>query len=138
MKLESSFAPKLYLSGQGDKLVIKSRTASLKEAIVSINNKGVGDQGMISLSDASQVISFKATAKSGHPQHRNSSKNVEFKDITIGKDGKSLIIEAQGSEPAVELNVIRLASGNWRTAVPIERPVLTFKAREASPSSSGN
>lgn len=124
----------LYLSMVGEQLTIKGRASNRQGATVTVNGKTVGDQGYISLSDLSQIVSFRAEAVSGAILNiETRRKDVEFKDVTIGKDSKTLVFEAQGAEPATEANVTRLRNGNWRTVLPIERPVIYLQGEGGIP-----
>lgn len=124
----------LYLSTKEGKLIIKSRSANEKKAVVTINGKAVGEQGLIFLNDRSQNISFRAEAVSGATLDvETRRKDVEFMDVTIGKDPQTLVFEARGAEPVTESTVTRLTNGNWRSVLPLERPVLYLQGEGGIP-----
>jgi hypothetical protein len=124
----------LYLSMIKGQVAIKGRASNRNEATVTVNGKKVTDQGSIFLNDVTQIISFRAEAVSGATLNiETRRKNVEFRDVTIGKDSKTLVFEAQGADPVTETNVVRLRNGNWRTTLPIERPVIYLQGEGGIP-----
>ena len=124
----------LYFFSEPQGYSIKSRPTNIREASVSINARPVGDQGMVFLNDVSESISFRATVISGATLTiETRKKDVEFKNVFLGDDQKSIVFEAHGTEPVLEKDTERLTNGNWRTSLPIDRPVVYLQGQGEIP-----
>jgi hypothetical protein len=114
----------LYVSSEENKLNIKERKSSQREAVVIINGKEVGDQGIIFLNDKNENINFKAQSESGALlEIVTRLKPIDFKDVVITDDKKSLKFKASGSYPVKEEGVKKLGDDLWEITLPVDFPV---------------
>lgn len=114
----------LYFSSKDGKPAIKMRSGNKKKAQILINNAKVGEQGIIFLNDLTESINFKGQSESGaRLEIETRLKPVDFKDVIISDDGKSLLLTAHGSLPVSDKNVKKLEDNKWQIALPVEFPV---------------
>ncbi len=118
----------LYLTSQGNQLVIKQRSASTKEPLIEINGKVVGNQGMIYLNDGTENVSFKSQLQTGaFLEIETRMKSVDFKDVVASPDNKRIILTASGAEPVDEKKVKKLSDSDWQVDLPRSRPLIYLK-----------
>ncbi len=118
----------VFLSLQDGKLGVRSRSQTKRASFAEINGKSVGNQGIIFLNDEQENIGFRALTQSGAIlEIETRMKPVDFKDVVLSEDGKSLILTASGAEPVAEEKVKRIANDSWQIQVNAERPILYLK-----------
>ncbi|MFS4461254.1 hypothetical protein [Bdellovibrio sp. HCB2-146] len=118
----------LYLTAQGDQMVIKPRSASKKTALVEINGKVVGNQGMIYLNDSTENVSFKTQTQTGSFLEIDTRmKAVDFKDAVLSPDEKRVILTASGAEPVDESKVKKISETDWQVDLSRGRPLIYLK-----------
>ncbi len=118
----------LYLKRNAKSFQILYRESSRKESFVEINGKAANPQGVIILNDLSENLSMRAILQSGANLEIDTHiKDVEFNDVFMTDDEKSLVIRAKGAEPVSSENLRRKSSEEWETTLPIERPYLYIK-----------
>lgn len=118
----------VFLANQQGKLSVKSRAQGKREAFVEINGKSVGTQGIIFLNDETENIGFRAGTPSGAVlEVETRMKPVDFKDVVLSDDKKSLILTASGAEPVNEDAVKKLSEDDWQFQVDAQRPILYLK-----------
>lgn len=118
----------LYLTTAGDQLTVKPRSASKRTALVEINGKVVGGQGMIYLNDSSENVSFKTQLQTGaFLEIETRMKNVDFKDAVLAPDEKRVILTASGAEPVDETKVRKLSANEWQIDLNRSRPLIYLK-----------
>ncbi|MBC7371469.1 MAG: hypothetical protein H7326_07890 [Bdellovibrionaceae bacterium] len=123
----------LYLGAQ-PKLAIRSRAQGRRQAFVEINGKSVGNQGIIFLNDEKENIGFRAMTQSGAIlEVETRMKPVDFKDVVLSEDKKSLILTASGAEPVNEDRVKRISDEEWQYEVDAQRPILYLKGEGEIP-----
>jgi hypothetical protein len=119
----------LYLSTKSGTAQIKPRTTSKKAAFVEINNKPVGNQGLIYLNKKSEPVAFRARTQSGAfleiETHRN---EFDFKDVVQANKNENFLLTASGNDPIAGEKVTRLSSGDWQIELEKERPQVYLKA----------
>ncbi|MBL7557147.1 MAG: hypothetical protein JNM24_15080 [Bdellovibrionaceae bacterium] len=124
----------LYLSSKDGKPTIKMRSENKKRAQILINNAEVGEQGIIFLNDISESINFIGQSESGAKlEIETRLRPVDFKDIIISDDGKSLSLTSQGSRPVSEKNVTNLTNSMWQIKLPADFPVFYIQGEGGIP-----
>lgn len=118
----------LYLTTAGDQLTVKPRSASKRAALVEINGKAVGNQGMIYLNDISENVSFKTQMQTGaFLEIETRMKTVDFKDAVLSADEKRVILTASGAEPVDDSKVKKLSNDEWQIDLSRSRPLIYLK-----------
>lgn len=124
----------VYLATKDDRLTVRSRSLGKRAPFVEINGKNVGNQGIIFLNDESENIGFRAATQSGAIlEVETRMKSVDFKDVVLSEDKKSLILTASGTEPVNEDLVKRLNEDEWQIRLDVERPILYLKGEGGIP-----
>lgn len=124
----------LYLSSKDGKPTIKMRSENKKRAQILVNNAEVGEQGIIFLNDISESINFIGQSESGAKlEIETRLRPVDFKDIIISDDGKSLSLTSQGSRPVSEKNVTNLTDSMWQIKLPADFPVFYIQGEGSIP-----
>lgn len=102
---------------------LHARAAAKKEALVEINGKKATKQGLIYLNEASEDLSLLGRTESGASLEVITRKReIEFYDVTLSSDGRSLLIRARGAQPARTKGVRRLDGENYEVSLPKGRP----------------
>lgn len=118
----------LYLTSAADTLTIKPRSMSKRAAMVEINGKVVGNQGMIYLNDISENVSFKTQLQTGaFLEIETRMKSVDFKDVVSSPDDKRVILTASGAEPVDSDKVKKISDTEWQIDVSRSRPQIYLK-----------
>lgn len=124
----------LYLSSKDGKPTIKMRSENKKRAQILVNNAKVGEQGIVFLNDISESINFIGQSESGAKlEIETRLRPVDFKDIIISDDGKSLSLTSQGSRPVSEKNVTTLTNSMWQIKLPADFPVFYIQGEGGIP-----
>tara|TARA_B110001454_G_scaffold219202_1_gene251939 strand:+ start:16829 stop:18559 length:1731 start_codon:yes stop_codon:yes gene_type:complete len=124
----------LYLSSKDGNPTIKMRSENKKKAQILVNNADVGEQGIIFLNDSTESINFLGQSESGarleiETRHRP----VDFKDIIISDDGKSLTLTGLGSRPVSDKDVTMLNDSLWQIKLPADFPVFYIQGEGGIP-----
>lgn len=118
----------LYLTSQADVLTIKPRSTSKRAAMVEINGKVVGNQGMIYLNDISENVSFKTQLQTGaFLEIETRMKSVDFKDVVSSPDDKRVTLTASGAEPVDAAKVKKISDSEWQIDISRSRPQIYLK-----------
>jgi hypothetical protein len=118
----------LFLSTQQGMLAVRARSQGKRTAFVEINGKSVGNQGIIFLNDETENIGFRAMTQSGAIlEVETRMKPVDFKDVVLSPDQKSLILTASGAEPVNEDKVKKISDEEWQYQIDAQRPILYLK-----------
>lgn len=117
-----------FLNQTSNGLIVQKHDALQKESFVEINGKVVDPQGLIFLSEVTDNISLRVLLESGSrievDTHR---REVKFKDFTLAEDEKSIIVKAEGAQPANRIQVLSEESDSWRAKINLDRPILYLK-----------
>ena len=109
-------------------MTIKPRSMSKRTAMVEINGKVVGNQGMIYLNDISENVSFKTQLQTGaFLEIETRMKSVDFKDAVLSPDEKRVILTASGAEPVDETKVKKISDTDWQIDISRARPQIYLK-----------
>lgn len=124
----------LYFSSKDGKPSIKMRSENKKKAQILVNNAEVGEQGIIFLNDVTESINFKGQSESGAKlEIETRLKPVDFKDVVISDDGKSLLLTGFGSFPVSDKGVTRLSDSLWQIKLPTDFPVFYIQGEGGIP-----
>lgn len=124
----------LYVSSDDNKLTIKLRKSSQREAVVIINGKEAGDQGIIFLNDKNENINFKAQSESGALLEITTKlKPIDFKDVVISDDQKTIKFKGVGGFPVKDEGVKKLSDTTWLISLPTEFPVFYVQGEGGMP-----
>lgn len=124
----------LYLSSKDGKPTIKIRSENKKKAQILVNNAEVGEQGVIFLNDITESINFIGQSESGAKlEIETRLRPVDFKDIVISDDGKSLILTVMGSRPVSTKDVTILSDSLWQIKLPADFPVFYIQGEGSIP-----
>lgn len=124
----------LYVSSDDNKLTIKLRKSSQREAVVMINGKEAGDQGIIFLNDKNENINFKAQSESGALlEIITRLKPIDFKDVVISDDQKTIKFKGVGGFPVKEEGVKKISDTSWEISLPTEFPVFYVQGEGGMP-----
>lgn len=124
----------LYLSSKDGKPNIKMRSENKKKAQILVNNAEVGEQGIIFLNDLTESINFRAQSESGAKlEIETRLKPVDFKDVIISDDGKSVTLTGSGSFPVSNKNVKKISDSLWQIRLPTEFPVFYIQGEGGIP-----
>lgn len=124
----------LYVSSDDNKLTIKLRKSSQREAVVIINGKEAGDQGIIFLNDKNESINFKAQSESGALlEIITKLKPIDFKDVVISDDQKTIKFKGVGGFPVKEEGVKKINDTTWEVSLPTEFPVFYVQGEGGMP-----
>lgn len=124
----------LYVSSDDNKLTIKLRKSSQREAVVMINGKEAGDQGIIFLNDKNENINFKAQSESGALlEIITKLKPIDFKDVVISDDQKTIKFKGVGGFPVKEEGVKKINDTTWEVSLPTEFPVFYVQGEGGMP-----
>lgn len=124
----------LYLSSKDGKPTIKMRSENKKKAQILVNNAEVGEQGIIFLNDITESINFLGQSESGaRLEIETRLRPVDFKDIIISDDGKSLTLTGLGSRPVSEKDVTILSDSLWQIKLPADFPVFYIQGEGSIP-----
>lgn len=124
----------LYVSAEANKLTIKERKSSQREAVVIINGKEAGDQGIIFLNDKNENINFKAQSESGALLEITTKlKPIDFKDVVISDDQKIIKFKVSGGFPVKEEGVKKINDTTWVISLPTEFPVFFVQGEGGMP-----
>lgn len=124
----------LYVSSDDNKLTIKLRKSSQREAVVIINGKEAGDQGIIFLNDKNENINFKAQSESGALlEIITKLKPIDFKDVVLSDDQKKIKFKGVGGFPVKEEGVKKINDTTWEISLPTEFPVFFVQGEGGMP-----
>lgn len=124
----------LYLSKQENQFEVKARSSGRKVAEVEINSKTVNPQGVIYLNDTKENLYLKATAESGaHLEVETRMQEVDFKDMIVSNDGKTIQVIASGTQPVDEKMVKKLNETDWQANLSMDRPMIYLKGAGGIP-----
>lgn len=110
------------------KIDIQTRDSLREESYVNINGNNVDPRGLIFLQNYTDILALRVLLLSGATLDLDTRmKKVDFRDLSISEDGKSLQIWAAGAEPTSTSKVLRVEDGSWKTEVNYERPILYLR-----------
>ncbi len=117
-----------YIRPHKDKIDIQTRDSLRNESYVNINGNNVDHRGLIFLQNFSDILALRVLLLSGATLDLDTRmKQIDFRDLSISEDGKSLQIWAAGAEPTGNQKVLRVEDGSWKTEVNYERPIIYLK-----------
>lgn len=116
----------LYLVRKGSLIGLQARDSLRPDSFVEINGKLVERQGFIFLNSSKDPLSLRALMLSGSTIEIDTRmKDVNFQDVVLSNDEKSLIVSAKNKElPGTQLDETSVA---WKSTLDVERPSLYLK-----------
>lgn len=128
----------LYVSSAGSALEVKQRQRKKPQGSIVINGNSVGNQGVLSLNDSSQLMFFQAEMGPGSfLEVETRAKAVDFFDVvknTSPPEGvETLRLSGRGAMPAQEEGVDVFEDGSWSVVLPTDRPLLYLQGEGGIP-----
>lgn len=93
-----------FLTKNQSQYTIQERAQTRSDSFVEINGQTVGPKGFVFLNSPSESVSMRTLLLSGATLDiETRMKKIDFKDLSISKDKKELILVGQGTEPVKAL-----------------------------------
>jgi hypothetical protein len=118
----------LYIKADDSQFRILARDSYRPSSFVEINGRAVGGNGIVFLNAPSEYIYLRTLLLSGaNLELETRMKPVEFKDIALDADGRTLRVRAEGAEPVDPSQVKKISDSEWETSLRLDRPFTYLK-----------
>lgn len=115
-----------FLTKNQSQYIIQERAQTRSNSFVEINGQTVGPKGFVFLNSPSESVSMRTLLLSGATLDiETRMKKIDFKDLSISKDKKELILVGQGTEPVKALAPINEDKVDlWSARMNAEEPFI--------------